>query len=192
MAKNCPICNFKNPYGAQVCGDCGHELITPQIQKRDYKGTTSRASSDIEWASIGLKRIDKELGKEKKPLFINILTLSLFSYGLIILILSTATWFRPVFGWDFIVFHEHLYPLLIGIFLGILTIFFAFGVYRDKKRILRYYFIWVGIQLLLLFMLRSGLWRLSWFGLYKDMIFSMIISVQVLLFPVFLKLKNRF
>ena len=60
MAKHCPKCNFLNPYGAQICGECGHPLILPKVlpqaKKTDHVSITSR----IRWKSIGIEKVDKE------------------------------------------------------------------------------------------------------------------------------------
>lgn len=187
MANHCPICNFLNPHGAQICGECGHVLIMAEASKdRVMKKGPTKAPSGIKWASIGLKRADRETGHP----WIIALALCLFTYGLAILILSIAMWFKPVNGLGFICLPAHLYPLFIGIFFGILTMLVAFGIYRQKRWIVIWYLVWSGLQALLLLILWAGWWRPVWFNIKAQMIFSLIIFIQILLFPFILRLKN--
>ena len=60
MAENCPKCNFLNPYGAQICGECGNTLITAESREHPLKTDRINAPSEIKWASIGLEKADKE------------------------------------------------------------------------------------------------------------------------------------
>jgi len=207
MADNCPVCNFHNPCGAQVCGECGHDLGGPRRgvgtvkdgvtetrkDEREAKKSKQKGEvNEIKWEAIGLLRIDKDRHRQdgKFPL-IMALTIGLFLYGLIILIYTLVAWFKPVLGVEFIFFREHFYPLLLGIFLGLFTMFLAYGIYQIKQWIVQYYLIWIALQIIMLFMLRGGWWRPAWFIPRYEIIFSLIISVEILLFPVILKLKRK-
>lgn len=185
MATHCPLCNFLNPYGAQICGECGNVLISDQTQARSVKRDLPKAPSGIKWKFIGLRRANRE---RKSPLVVA-LTLSLFIYGLAILILSVATWLRPSYGLGFICMPAHLYPFLTGVFLGTLTIFIAYGLYCHKHRMLLWYLVWVGIQALLLLLMWVGWRKAVWLSIKAQIIFGLIILAEILLVPIVLRLK---
>lgn len=187
MAEHCPRCNFLNPYGAQICGECGHILVEPEARDRGIKKTPSMPHSGIRWTSIGLRRADQEVPSPR----VIALALGLFAYGLVAIILSVSIWFRPVYGLSFITLSAHFYPLLIGIFFGGLTIILSYGFYRHRQWVFNSYFLWVGIQALVLFLLMAGLWRPWWFGINAQIVFSLIILVEILLLPFVLRMRRH-
>ena len=187
MAKRCQKCNFLNPYGAQVCGECGHPLVTPKPVQQKKKVNHSRGISGISWGSIGLEKAPQE----PTSLVIILLASGLFVYGLILLSISIATWFRPTYGFDFIMNPLHLYPLLLGILFGIFSLVLAFGFYSRKSWIVMWYLIWVGLQFVVLVFLMAGFWKPDWFALKAKVILSLVIIIQLLPIPLVRKMKGR-
>ena len=112
MAKNCPKCNFLNPYGAQICGECGHLIMSPKTVEQVKGLSHPRAPSGISLKSIGLEKAD--LGARLS--LTAVLALSLFIYGFIIILLSVLKWFKPADGLHFILLPAHIYPLLLEAF----------------------------------------------------------------------------
>jgi ribosomal protein L40E len=186
MARHCPKCNFLNPYSAQICGECGHALIFPKIREKPKKPDHLNLASRISWKSIGIEKVDQEA---RSPLVV-ILTLCLFAYGLILLVLSISIWFKFVYGLSFVLLPAHLYPLLLGIFLGAFTIILAFGISLLKRWVVTWYFIWIGIQALVLLLLWFGLWKPDWFTIKVASVFSTIILMELISIPFVLRLKS--
>jgi hypothetical protein len=176
-----------NPYGAQICGECGHPLIVPRPMNLGKKLDRQRLSSGIGWKSIGLEKANQRAN----PFLIKILVLCLFAYGLIIVMLSLATWFKPLYGLDFILIPAHLYPLLLGIFLGAFTLILAFGIYLNKKWVFVWYPVWFGLQVLILFLFLVGWWRPRWFTIKLSIVFSAIILIELLMISFVARSKGR-
>lgn len=187
MARHCPKCNFLNPYSAQICGECGHTMIFPKTVEKPKKPDHLNLASRISWKSIGIEKVDQEA---RSPLVI-ILTLSLFVYGLILLVLSISIWFKFVYGLSFVLLPAHLYPLLLGIFLGTFTIILAFGISLLKRWVAIWYFIWIGVQGLVFLILRFGLWYPDWFTIKVGGVFISIILLELISIPFILRLKSQ-
>lgn len=186
MARHCPKCNFFNPYCAQICGECGHTLILPKTAEKPKKQDHLNLASRISWKSIGIEKVDREAGS---PLVIS-LSLSLFVYGLTLVVLSITTWFKFAYGLSFVLFPAHLYPLLLGIFLGAFTLILAFGISLLKRWVVTWYFVWIGIQALVLLLIWFGLWKPDWFTIRIAGAFSTIILIELIGVPFVLRLKK--
>jgi ribosomal protein L40E len=186
MAKHCPKCNFFNPYSAQICGECGHTLILPKTKEKRKKPDHLNLASRISWKSFGIEKVGKEA---RSPLVIS-LTLCLFAYGLILVVFSIGKWFKFAYGLGFVMLPAHLYPLLLGIFLGAFTIILAFGISLLKRWVVTWYFVWIGIQALALPLLLFGLWRPEWLTIKVAGVFSTVILVELIGIPFVLRLKK--
>ncbi len=187
MAKHCPKCNFLNPYNAHICGECGHTLVLPKTTEKPKKPDHLDLASRISWKSIGIEK----LNQEARPPLVIALTLCLFAYGLILLVVSISTWCKFVYGLSFIMLPDHLYPLLLGVFLGAFTIILAFGFYLLKRLVVIWYFIWIGMHALLLLILWFGLWKPEWFTIKVGGFFGAIIIVELIGIPFVLRAKGH-
>lgn len=187
MARHCPKCNFFNPYSAQICGECGHTLILPKTSERPKETDRSNLASRISWKSIGIEKLQREAGS---PLVIS-LSLSIFAYGLILIMLSIIKWLRFADGGlSFIMLPDHLYPLLLGILLGSFTLILAFGIPLHKRWVVKWYFVWIGVQVLVFFFLRFGFWRPDWFTAQVAGLFIAIIIIELIGIRFVLRLKK--
>ena len=187
MAKNCPKCNFLNPYGAQICGECGHPIMTPKIMPQGKRLKQPSVPSGISLQSIGLEKANRGV-----DLSINtLLALCLFVYACIIITLSILKWFKPVYGMQFILLPANLYPLILGSLFGVFTIALAFGYSKQKKWVVLWYFVWVGLQALLLLIFLLGWWNPDWFTVKVRIIFLVIIVIECVLIPFLLRAKPR-
>ncbi|MGA1841845.1 MAG: hypothetical protein ACMUIU_14585 [bacterium] len=186
MAKHCPKCNFFNPYSAQICGECGHTLILPKTAQKPKKQDRLNLASRVSWKSIGIEKMDREAGS---PLVIS-LSLSLFAYGLILIMISIITWFKLTYGLSFVMLPDHLYPLLLGIFLGAFTLILAFGISLLKRWVVTWYYVWIGVQALVLLLLRFGSWRPDWFSTKVAVAFSAIILIELIGIQFVIRLKK--
>ena len=187
MAKHCPKCNFLNPYNAHICGECGQTLILPKTPEKPKKPVHLNVSSRTSWKPIGIEKVNQEA----RPALVIALTLCLFTYGLILLVVSINKWCRFVDGLSFIMLPAHLYPLLLGVFLGAFTIILAFGFYLLKRWVSIWYFVWIGIQVLLLILLWFGLWRPDWFTMKVGGSFGAIILLELIGVPFVLRAKSH-
>ncbi|MGA1863464.1 MAG: hypothetical protein ACMUHX_00215 [bacterium] len=186
MAKHCPKCNFFNPYSAQICGECGHALILPKAAEKPKKPDRLNLASRISWKSVSIEKVNRGA---MSPLVIS-LSLSLFAYGLILIVLSIITWFKIAYGLSFVMLPDHLYPLLLGISLGSFTLILAFGISLYKRWVVTWYYVWTGIQVLVLLLLLFGSWRPDWFSTKVAGIFSAIILIEMIGFQFITKLKK--
>ncbi|MGA1791897.1 MAG: hypothetical protein ACMUIM_10450 [bacterium] len=187
MAKNCPKCNFLNPYGAQICGECGHPIMTPKIMDQGKRLKQPSVPSGISLQSIGLEKAERGV-----TLSINTLSaLCLFIYGLIIITLSILKWFEPVYGMQFILLPANLYPLILGILFGSFTIALAFGYFKQRPWVVLWYFVWVGLQAVLLLIFMIGWWNPDWFTIKVRIIFLVLIVIECIFIPFLLRLKRR-
>ncbi|MBN2373865.1 zinc ribbon domain-containing protein [bacterium] len=187
MAEHCPRCNFLNPYGAQICGECGHTLIEHEIRSREIKKTASTPHhTGIRWTSIGLRRADHDAPSAK----IIALSLCIFAYGLFVTIVSIFIWFKPLHGLGFICRPDNLYPLLAGVFFGGLTITISYGFYRQGQWVFRGYVFWVGLQILVMFLSIAGIWMPWWLGIKAQIVLSIIILVEILSIPFVLRIRR--
>ena len=186
MAKNCPKCNFLNPYGAQICGECGHPIMTPKIIPQGKRVKQQGVPSGISLQSIGLEKANRGV-----DLSINsIVALCLFIYGSIIITLSIFKWFKPVYGVQFILLPSNLYPLILSILFGFFTIALAFGYSKQRPWVVLWYFVWVGLQALLLLIFLLGWWNPDWFTLKLRIIFLVIILIECIPIPFLLRMKR--
>lgn len=195
--KNCPVCNFKNPYGAKICGECGYDLNAPQGEKQDIrKEEKSQSQSEIEWSSIGLTRIDRAEEREKSHSITLILNLILILYGLSLIVTAIIAPFIPIkiesiyYENPYIERLKYFYYIPVGLFLGVLTLIMAYGIKRLKAWVTKYYFLWVCVQILVLFLFRIKPFKPLWLSNNVDLIFSLIITIELLIIPILIKLKS--
>jgi len=187
MARHCPKCNFLNPYGAQICGECGHPLMAAKTPRPKRETKHGRLPATIRWKAIGLQKMNQGVGRR----LLQVMATGLFLYGVAVLVLSIAKWFKPAHGLQFILHPAHMYPLLLGLFFGAFTLLLAFGCYFRKPWAGIWYFIWVGTQVALLLILALGWWRPEWLTPRGHFIFGFIILIELILVPFVARLQRR-
>lgn len=186
MARHCPKCNFLNPYGAQICGECGHPLMAPKASRPKRQTEHKRLPASIRWKAIGLQRMNQ--GVDRRLLYG--MAAGLFCYGFVVLVFSIVKWFKPAHGLQFLLNPAHLYPLLLGIFFGAFTLLLAYGCYFRKGWVGLWYFIWVGTQVALLLIFVVAWWSPEWLTPMVHLLFGFIILIELILVPFVARLQG--
>jgi hypothetical protein len=202
MATSCPQCNALNPYGAEICGDCGSSLaadsdITGSITEGKPSDSSQRTMEQLTMEQLTaederLQRIEilSQGEKRRPPIPVQMLSGTILALGLVmlggaVLILKIKdSFFLPIPP-----FLPYLaYPRLVPILLlgsGVYTLLVAHGLSHLKKWGLYAYMGWVLAQVALAVMARINHYQLG-FPYY------LVILGELLIAPLLWRIRYRF
>ncbi|MGA1875569.1 MAG: hypothetical protein ACMUIA_08165 [bacterium] len=202
MSTSCPHCNALNPYGAEICGDCGSSLATesniPEPIKTEEPSNSSQRTMKqpaMEQLPAGGERLSGlevlSQGKKRRPpipvqmLSGTILALGLVMLGGAVLILKMGnSFFLPIPPFLPYLAYPRLVPILL-LSSGVCTLMVAHGLSRLKKWGLYAFMGWVLAQVALAVMARINHYQLG-FPYY------LVIFGEILIAPLLWRISYRF
>lgn len=168
MPSACPKCNFINPWGAEICGECGVNLLLEKETKELF---------------IHLKR-----EKEKVPIIFRIVGY-LIGINAVFLVGMAFVPFFLSYKIDFI------YPFVgLFLFLGSLGFVVSYGMLYIKQWLFSAYSMWVAIKLFLYVLLWADLWQIiptQWLESNRMRALFVVLIIEIILIPFIFKRHSR-
>ena len=178
MSTSCPHCNALNPYGAEICGDCGSSLATesniPDPIKAEEPSNSSQHTMKqpaVEQVPAGGERLPglevlSQGEKKRPPIPVQMLSGTITALGLVmlggaVLILKmNNSFFLPIPPFLPYLAYPRLVPILLLIS-GIYTLLVAHGLSHVKKWGIYAYMGWMLAQVILAIMARIHHYQLG-------------------------------
>ncbi|MGA1868594.1 MAG: hypothetical protein ACMUJM_08590 [bacterium] len=142
MSSKCPKCRFSNPWGAEICGECGEPLISDREKdKKEEKPTREK-----------YPRLTRSI-QESVPVVFRIVGYVVGINALFLIGLGCAPYFTPFWG-------NYIYSFTaVFLLLGGLAFIVSCGFIKARPWILSVYSMWVAIKIFLYALLWAGLWQ---------------------------------
>ncbi|MGA1825642.1 MAG: hypothetical protein ACMUIP_13365 [bacterium] len=193
MSLSCQKCRFNNPWGAQICGECGEGLIfeidrdrnekkliqenLPRLPKsRDRDKHEEKFSID----SYSLLARPEPNRKASMPIVFRILGYVLLVNAISLIGISFTPYFFP-----FMADYKYSF-IVVFLCLGGLGVIVSYGFLQAKQWIFSVYSMWVAIKIFLYALLWAGLWQPvppSWLTSNRMGALLVVLIIEIALIP---------
>lgn len=190
MPISCSKCGFLNPYGAEICGECGQTLavdIEPVVHEDKSPPPLAVTMANERLPEIP---IIVKAKKGKAPVPVQILSGVLLTSGALLVTISIIFFLTDNLSFLAIPYisaytsYHFLLPFLFCI-VGIYTIIVGYGISNLKKWGITIYISWVLIQVMLMILARVYHGRLG-------LTYSPVVLGELIIIALLWRIKHRF